>query len=204
VPRLGALLAVLTIGAIYLTVSERYALGPPWAVLGLIVLPLGLLAVAHLRGHQRLTHVTARLLLGVVTLLVVSSAVFLVTRLPGGGTAAPALLRDAALIWVANILLFAVWYWEIDGGGPARRRLEHHSSTDFLFPQMATPTESPETGPWAPLFVDYLFLAFNTSTAFSPTDTLVLSRRAKVLMMAQALISLVVIAVLAARAINTL
>lgn len=101
-----------------------------------------------------------------------------------------------------NILAFAVWYWEIDGGGPARRHPGRHSSTDFAFPQQQDDDGLVEG--WSPGFVDYLFLAFNTSIAFSPTDTLVLSRRAKLLMMAQALISLVVLAVLAARAINTL
>ena len=90
----------------------------------------------------------------------------------------------------------------IDGGGPARRRRNSHASTDFVFPQLAAPSVS--SASWAPGLVNYLFLAFNTSTAFSPTDTLVLSCRAKLLMMAQSLIALVVIAVLAARAVNTL
>jgi uncharacterized membrane protein len=113
------------------------------------------------------------------------------------------LLQGAALIWVANVLTFAVWYWEIDGGGPARRHRAAHEPTDFLFPQVAAADPELAKG-WSPRFVDYVFLAFNTSTAFSPTDTLVLSRRAKALMMIQSLISLLVIAVLAARAINTL
>ncbi len=108
----------------------------------------------------------------------------------------------AALLWVINVATFAVWYWEIDGGGPAQRRRQEHRSEDFLFPQMNLGDKSARD--WSPGFLDYLFLAFNTSTAFSPTDTAVLSRRAKVLMMVQALLSLLILAVLVSRAINAL
>jgi uncharacterized membrane protein len=112
------------------------------------------------------------------------------------------LLRDAALIWLVNTMTFALWYWELDGGGPSRRLHQGYASRDFVFPQKAGPAADDQR--WCPRFIDYLFLAFNTSTAFSPTDTLVLSPRAKLLMMIQSLISLVVLAVIAARAINTL
>ena len=95
-----------------------------------------------------------------------------------------------------------LWYWEIDGGGPGRRHREGYHSSDFVFPQRTLDqTAGP---PRCPHFVDYLFLAFNTSTAFSPTDTLVLSRRIKLLVMTQSLILLMVLAIIAARAINTL
>jgi uncharacterized membrane protein len=110
------------------------------------------------------------------------------------------LLRDAALLWVINVFTFAVWYWEIDGGGPGRRHRSRHRSEDFLFPQASLVDHAG----WTPGFLDYLFLAFNTSTAFSPTDTAVLSRRAKGLMMVQALLSLMVLAVLVSRAVNTM
>jgi uncharacterized membrane protein len=112
------------------------------------------------------------------------------------------LLRDAALLWVINVVTFAVWYWEIDGGGPAQRHREGHVSEDFLFPQMNLGDKTAHS--WSPGFLDYLFLAFNTSTAFSPTDTAFLSRPAKLLMMVQALLSLVILAVLVSRAINAL
>ena len=129
------------------------------------------------------------------------SAFLLASFALGRGTSAPALLRDATLLWVINVSTFAVWYWEI-GGGPARRRAEEHRSEDFLFPQMNLTTEAARA--WHPRFVDYFFLAFNTSTAFSPTDTAFLSRRAKVLMMVQPLLSLVILALLVGRAINVL
>ena len=141
-------------------------------------------------------------MIGLVTVAVVASAFLLVSSSLGGGTSAPALLRDAALLWAINVATFAVWYWEIDGGGPAQRRREGHVSEDFLFPQMNFDDKTARA--WSPGFLDYLFLAFNTSTAFSPTDTAVLSRRAKVLMMVQALLSLLILAVLVSRAINAL
>jgi uncharacterized membrane protein len=105
-------------------------------------------------------------------------------------------------------LVFALWYWRLDAGGPYQRDKEPgHSNGAFLFPQMTMSKEAlREAGQqdWSPDFVDYLFLAFNTSTAFSPTDTLVLARWAKILMMLQALLSLLIIALLAARAVNIL
>ena len=100
------------------------------------------------------------------------------------------------------MLAFATWYWEIDGGGPVCRARDRYRSTDFVFPQMSDGPAASHG--WSPKYLDYLFLAFNTSTAFSPTDTLTLSHRAKVLMMAQSLISVVIVGALIARAINTL
>jgi len=118
------------------------------------------------------------------------------------------LLRSATLLWVSNILVFASWYWRLDAGGPHMRdKRKVHTNGAFLFPQMTLePAMRKEMcGPhWRPGFVDYLFLAFNTSTAFSPTDVPVLSRWAKGLMMVQAAISLATLALLAARAVNIL
>ncbi len=139
---------------------------------------------------------------GLVTVAVAASVFLLVSSSLGGGTSASVLLQDAALLWVINLVTFAVWYWEIDGGGPAQRSRDGHTSDDFLFPQMNI--EDKTARDWSLGFLDYLFLAFNTSTAFSPTDTAFLSQRTKVLMMVQALLSLLVLAVLVSRAINTL
>jgi hypothetical protein len=143
--------------------------------------------------------------LTITTALVAGSAALLVGQLLNATTSVEpsALLVGAALIWAANCLVFAVWYWEIDGGGPMERRRDGHVSTDFLFPQLQIGDGTSSHG-WWPGFLDYLFVAWNASTAFSPTDTLILSRRAKVLMMIQSLIALVTVVVLAARAINTL
>ena len=117
------------------------------------------------------------------------------------------LLHGASVLWLANILIFALWYWRLDAGGPHKReKVFGHPQGSFLFPQMTMPPaakdEADQTD-WSPNFIDYLFIAFNTSTAFSPTDVPVLARWAKVLMMLQSVISLSVIALLAARAVNT-
>ncbi|MBA2278466.1 MAG: DUF1345 domain-containing protein, partial [Chloroflexia bacterium] len=126
----------------------------------------------------------------------------LVARLPVTGMSARELLRDAALLWLGNVLTFALWYWELDGGGPTGRHHQRYQSTDFLFPQVVMGGE--RAARWQPGFIDYLFLAFTFSTALSPADTAVLSRRAKALVIVQALLSIVVLVVLAARAVNTI
>jgi len=200
-PRWPAAVAVLAIGGIYLLVPERLSPGPRWLLLLVVAALLLPLNLARRRGYHDLTRRLALAVIGIVTAAVIASAGFLIVQLPGPGLSARVLLRETALIWVANVLTFAIWYWEIDAGGPGQRRAHHHTSPDFLFPQM---TMDGMADAWVPNFLDYLFLAFNTSTAFSPTDTLALSHRVKLLMMLQSLISLVVIAVLAARAINTL
>jgi len=127
----------------------------------------------------------------------------LVTGIPQHLETPRALLRSASALWIANILVFAPWYWKLDAGGPLRReRPLGLMNSSFLFPQMLRREERDQS--WTPHFVDYLFLAFDTSTAFSPTDTAVLSRRAKLGMMVQSLVSLTIIALLAARAVNIL
>jgi hypothetical protein len=142
------------------------------------------------------------------TLAMIGSLALLVARLPGHKETPEQLLRAAVALWVANVVVFASWYWRLDAGGPHCRDLrESHTDGAFLFPQMTLDPKIREQmgeGDWSPHFVDYLFLAFNTSTAFSPTDVPVLSRWAKMLMMIQSAISLAAIAILAARAINIL
>jgi hypothetical protein len=141
--------------------------------------------------------------LGTVTVAVATSAIILIYQLIKGAVEARSLLSGAGAIWIANLITFAIWYWEIDGGGPSERRRDGHISTDFMFPQLQV-GDGTSSGGWWPTFLDYVFVAFNASTAFSPTDTLLLSRRAKVLMMIQSMISIVTVVVLDGRAINTL
>jgi uncharacterized membrane protein len=202
VPRWPAAIALLAIGALYAVLSEDLTIGPRVFLLGLVTLVLVPLLTAHRRGSHLLARRLGLGVTGLVTVAVVASTFLLVSSALSKGTSAPALLRDATLLWVINVATFSVWYWETDGGGPAQRRLEGHRSEDFLFPQINLGGDVARA--WSPGFLDYLFLAFNTSTAFSPTDTAVLSRRAKVLMMMQALLSLVILAVLVSRAINAL
>jgi hypothetical protein len=174
--------------------------------------------VTHYLGWHRWNVILGHFLSGVMTLFLVASLVLLIRALPAHTETPVAMLRSAACLWVTNILVFAVWYWRLDAGGPVGRdqRLGHPTGA-FLFPQMALAAENPSTDkpqpekknaskqfPWSPNFIDYLFLAFNTSTAFSPTDSPILSRWAKILTMIQSTISLAVVAVLAARAVNIL
>lgn len=201
-PRWEGALAVLAIGVVYALMPDSIRLGPRWLMFTLIIVLLIPLNWARYVGNYRLTRAFAFALTSVVTVAIIASALLLLIRLPSGKTPATHLLRDGALIWGVNILVFALWYWELDGGGPHRRHMRRYESTDFLFPQMTMTGDIVKK--WSPAFLDYLFLAFNTSAAFSPTDVLILSRSAKVLMMVQSLISIVVVAVLVSRAINTL
>jgi uncharacterized membrane protein len=115
---------------------------------------------------------------------------------------APALLLTGGAIWLTNVIVFALWYWETDRGGPAARANARHRYPAFLFPQMTVPEMvDPE---WEPNFVDYLYLSFTNSTAFSPTDALPLSRWAKLAMMFQSAVSLAVVVLVVARAVNIL
>lgn len=201
-PRWPAAVALLAVGAVYAAVSDEMTFGPRLLLPLLVDLLIFVLMSAHAGGRHLMARRIALAVVVLVSVAVAASAVLLILVSLGGGTSAPTLLGDAALIWAMNVVTFAVWYWEIDGGGPANRRRDRHASEDFLFPQIARDGDLARG--WSPGFVDYLFLAFNTSTAFSPTDTAILSRRAKVLTMAQSLVSLAVVAVLIGRAVNTL
>lgn len=194
------IIAVLAMGGLFSVLSENLTIGPSWIVLvivGLLSIPL-LLTI--FLGRHRWTRLISLAITGVLTLALITSVIFLVVALFHHNDRASLLFRDAGVLWVSNVVMFAIWYWEVDQGGPIRRHVNKTEITDFLFPQTATNSELWST--WKPSFADYMFLAFNTSTAFSPTDTLVMSKRAKILMMTQSSISLVIVAVLAARAIN--
>ena len=203
VPRWPAAIAILSIGASYLALSDYVTFGPRTWMLGLITVLVLPLLIAQTWGRYRLARRIAFVLLGILTASLVLRVFFLVATLSGRGESALSVLVDAVLIWVSNVVTFAVWYWEIDGGGPAERTMEAHASEDFLFPQIDQQGGKRAVG-WAPSFLDYLYLAFNTSTAYSPTDTPVLSRRAKILTATQSALSLVVLLVLVGWAVNTL
>jgi hypothetical protein len=112
------------------------------------------------------------------------------------------LLSSSLAIWVSNILTFSLLYWQIDRGGPYARMSKARVKPDWLFPQAAAPEDVPPD--WRPLFLDYLFLGFNTAAAFSPADVLPLTQRAKMLMMLESTISLLTLVVVAARAVGVL
>ena len=169
----------------------------------LVLFFLGSAIVSHRKRQTNLNFVTGIALLAVITVAEIWSLSILIAGLPGKRQFPPELLRSAAALWVSNILVFASWYWHLDAGGPHKRYLrDAHTEGAFLFPQMTLPPDSQlSKSNWKPDFIDYLFLAFNASTAFSPTDAPVLSRWAKLLMMVQSSVSLGTIAILAVRAI---
>lgn len=189
--------------ALYTALPEYLTIGPTW-LLPVIEGILLIFFVATL-FIDRLNTYTMRRIISVIILTIVAigliaSIALLLVEVIHGRTIAVNLLRDAGLLWISNILVFALLYWELDGGGPKARHMAHHQAADFQFPQQT----DGNTQSWEPRFFDYVFLAFNTSTAFSPTDTFPLTRIAKALMIIQSLISFIVIALLAARAVNIL
>jgi uncharacterized membrane protein len=207
-PRWPALVALLAVGGLYYALPSSLTFGPDWLVLVLVAILMTPAFILSRTEHWRATQVLGYAATSVVTLALIASLVLLVARLPSHKESPPQLLESAAALWVSNLLVFASWYWRLDAGGPFQRDLRgSHTDGAFLFPQMMLEPElRKEMGEdeWSPGFIDYLFLAFNTSTAFSPTDVPVLSRWAKALMMIQSAISLATLALLAARAVNIL
>jgi uncharacterized membrane protein len=132
------------------------------------------------------------------------SVLFLVISMAesGGAVRGPFLLRDGGLLWVANVLVFSLWFWEIDGGGARKRHQQGHLAADLLFPQQTDTIRGAKI--WAPHYLDYLFVSFTTATALSPTDTMPLSRKAKALMMIEAVLAATIVLVIVARAVNVL
>ncbi|MFF2879111.1 DUF1345 domain-containing protein [Gottfriedia sp. NPDC057991] len=200
VPRGAYLFTVLVIGSLLSIISEKLTLGPSWIIFTVVVILLVPMVISIVRGHHGWTRVLSLSITGVITLGLISSVSFLIYALFHHSASAASLFRSAGLLWFINIGVFAVWYWEIDRGGPLKRHCGKSDPIDFLFPQMTS--EIPGWEKWTPSLFDYVYLAFNTNTAFSPTDTMVISKKAKILMMIQSSISLIIVAVLAARAIN--
>lgn len=200
--------ALVAAGGISFALPESLSIGPRWLLLATVVFLLIPTIITHRAGHHSLNHMFGILSNAVITASLCASLVLLVASLPARKETPVTLLVSAFLLWFANVIVFSMWYWRLDGGGPAvRRKRAPYGSRAFLFPQLQIETgERAALGMqnWTPLFVDYLFIAFNTSTAFSPTDTLVLARWAKLLTMTQALISLAVLVLLVARGINVL
>lgn len=207
-PRWHAMVAIFAVGGLRLALPRELAVGPDW----LFLIVVGALAVLYLLAAQldkhKLSSFLGYLVLAVVTADMAWSLCLLVAALPQHKESSLALLQSACELWITNIIVFASWYWRLDAGGPyAREQRGEHTDGAFLFPQMVLSQEAQVAmgeDQWSPGFIDYLFLAFNTSTAFSPTDSPVLSRWAKGLMMSQSLISLATVALLAARAVNIL
>ena len=200
-------LAVLAALLLQLILPDRYVAGPRYVLPGLeALLLLGLIAstprVPVFTSLSR--RLNAVLLAALITAANVYSLQKVAAALLAGGTITNGreLILAAINIYLTNIIIFGLWYWEIDGGGPGLRRQNQPHERDFLFPQMASSQFAPKG--WMPTYADYLYVSATNATAFSPTDTLPLSRRAKMLMALQSAVSLVTIALVAARAVNIL
>jgi uncharacterized membrane protein len=204
--------AIVAAAGLYADLPSRFIAGPSagafgvvrWVVPGLTLLVLASLAAIRPRGRLN----RHRLAIGTIGIVSAANAVsigLLVHIVINGeerANAASTLLRAAVHMWVVNVLLFALWYWQLDGGGPLVRPSCPPAERDFLFPQQTEPALL-ETG-WRPLFLDYLYVSFTNATAFSPTDAMPLSRWAKMLMLVQSAISLSLGVMVVARAVNIL
>ena len=209
-PRWHAFLAVTAVGGLYFALPDNIVfIEPKWifpAIVFALVVPI---LITHAKEFHKLDRLLGFLLNSVLTLGMIVSVGRLVDILTEQKEISPGfLLRSAGLLWITNVIVFALWYWRLDAGGPHKRErsVGHHKGA-FLFPQMTMDDDAKEEAgqtDWSPNFIDYLFISFNTSTAFSPTDVPVLSRWAKVLTMLQSIIALTVVALLVARAVNTL
>jgi hypothetical protein len=207
-PRGQALLAFLAICAIYLALPRDLIVGPIWLLPTLIVVLLVPTVVSHRVGKHSLNRVLGIIINGITTLALIGSVILLVRTLPSQQQSPLQLLRSGGLLWLTNVIVFALWYWRLDGGGPIlRHKQKKFGSTSFVFPQMQIPhDERPEfaCARWRPRFVDYLFVAFTQSSTFGPTDAPLLARWAKVLAMIQISLSLTIVVLLISRAVGVL
>jgi len=206
-PRWPASLAVVAAIALYVTLPSRFVLGPSWLIPALeaaVLVPLSVFAPFRVTKESRWAQVLAVVLIAIVNVANVISLIALVQVIltHSKDLTGTELLFTAASIWLTNVIIFALWYWELDRGGPDERMSHDHRAPGFLFPQMSTPGCANEM--WTPSFFDYLYVAFTNATAFSPTDTMPLTVGAKMLMMIQSIASLLTITLVAARAVNIL
>ena len=210
-PRWPVILAVLAAVALPFALPRSLSVLPQWIVAALVTVLIGAAVVTHNVNKHHLNQMFGFTLLIVLTIAQLFSLGRLISALPQHTEVAERLLVSAAVLWVTNVIIFAIWYWRLDAGGPnARDTRIAHVRGAFLFPQMqiiAPGTDGKsiaEVEAWRPQFVDYLALSFYTATSFAPTDVPVLSRWAKLMMMVQAIMSLTTVALLAGRAVNIL
>ena len=209
VDRWPASLAILACVAMYTFLPDSLVIRPHWLVPVLVLLPLIPLTVTHRHRHPgepKWTRPVAISILALVNVANIASVGFLIHRqfwpVSSSIQNGRELFFSAILIWTTNVVVFGLWYWELDRGGPSVRGSDLEGWPDFQFPQMENPRLA-KPG-WHPSFYDYLYLAFTDASAFSPTDAMPLSRTAKALMTIESGVSMLTIIVVAARAINIL
>ncbi|MGU3431469.1 hypothetical protein ACNHUS_00510 [Actinomycetes bacterium M1A6_2h] len=206
-PRWAAAIAMVAVIALQLSLPDRLNLSSPYLLPGIEAVLLATLVVANplrIDRTSRQLRIVSLSLIALASLANAYSAVTLVIDIVTGanGVDAPALLTTGAAIYLTNIIVFGLWYWDLDRGGPAARAAGIAEYPDFVFPQMATPELADPH--WEPRFADYLYVSFTNATAFSPTDTMPMTRWAKLAMSIQSVIALATVAMVLARAINIL
>jgi hypothetical protein len=206
-PRWPASIAIVVAIGLQVVLPHRLVLGPRWVLPtleGALGVALTITRTQRPGPHYRNVRVLAISLIALINFANLVSLGYLVnalvssTHVVGGRT----LIFASIPVWLTNVIVFALWYWELDRGGPAQRVQVVHRAPDFLFPQMDSPSSTSKD--WSPTFLDYLYTSFTNVTAFSPTDTMPLSAWAKVLMMIQSLASLLTIGLVVSRAVNIL
>ncbi|AGB23260.1 hypothetical protein Mycsm_02936 [Mycobacterium sp. JS623] len=207
--RLPVLIALIAAIGLQLAIPKSYTVVPRWPLIALELLLLGVLTWLNplrLTNATRLGRYATLVLLAAITLDNTLSAVLLDIRILSGEVSnKPAvLLGSGGAIFVTNIIVFGIWYWELDRGGPFARRAGEQPYPDFMFPQMDPDTAKLVKPGWRPTFVDYLYVSLTNAMAFSPTDTMPLARWAKGMMAVQSLVAVTTIALVIARAVNVL
>ena len=192
--------------ALRIAVPSRESLGPHWVVPGIEMALLVCLVFAdpaHVVGRRRwLRPLSIALVLGLAAVMLVLTGILIRDLIIGGKVTneAGSLLASGSLIWLGNILVFSLVYWLLDSGGPLARYYGEHPYPDFAFSQQLSPELAPPG--WRAKYVDYLILGLTTSTAFSPTDVMPMAAWAKLTMALQSIVSLAVVGLVIARAVN--
>ena len=207
-PRWQAVLALLAVGGIYVALPRALIVGPKWALPVFIVVLLTPTVVAHRTGKLSWNRTLGIIISSVITLALIASVGLLVAAVPAHKETPVELLSSGAELWLTNVLVFALWYWRLDGGGPTlRQQMREFGSRSFVFPQMQiekTERGRFECSGWRPHFIDYLFIALTQSSTFGPTDAPLLARWAKGVAMCQIFISLSIVVLLISRAVGIL
>jgi hypothetical protein len=201
-----AQVTVIVAIALYVSLPDKLTLRPAWLIPvaeGVLLVGLVIAMPKPAMQYSPKRRQFAIALIGLVSLANLVSLFLLVHYLLKGGKAGGhPLILSGVILWVTNVLVFALWFWELDRGGPVTRAMRLKAQVDFLFPQMTDPRWAPEH--WSPNFVDYLYVSLTNATAFSPTDTMPLTAKAKILMGVQSLAALATIGLVVARAVNIL
>jgi hypothetical protein len=207
--RLPVLAALVAVIGLQLAIPKSYTVVPRWPLIALELLLMGVLIWLNplrLTNATRVGRYATWVLLAAITLDNTLSAVLLDIRILSGEVSnkAAVLLGSGGAVFVTNIIVFGIWYWELDRGGPFARRAGEQPYPDFMFPQMDPDTAKLVKPGWRPTFVDYLYVSLTNAMAFSPTDTMPLARWAKGMMAVQSLVAVTTVALVIARAVNVL